>query len=71
MRKIKLYFLIGLITLMSGTVVTQFAGHRHMTKGIILMFTGFIVSGAFGLTLFQVRKQQSKRKSPEDVLDQD
>ncbi|WP_343747341.1 hypothetical protein [Fluviicola sp.] len=71
MHKIKIYFLIGLILLISGTIITQFAGHRHLAKGMILMFAGFILSSAFGLTLFQVRKQQAKRKKPEDVLDPD
>ncbi|MNV05036.1 hypothetical protein D3C71_953590 [compost metagenome] len=56
MKKILIYFIIGLILLISGIVATQIAGHKHMTKGIILIFAGLIISGAFGITLIQVRK---------------
>ncbi|WP_300666261.1 hypothetical protein [Fluviicola sp.] len=71
MRKIIIYFVIGLVLLISGIVVTQIAGHKHMAKGMILIFAGFIISGAFGITLLQVRKQLSRKSKPEDILDQD
>jgi cytochrome c biogenesis protein CcdA len=70
MKKIITYLTIGLILLISGIVVVEFAGHRHMTKGVILCIAGFILSGAYGLTLLQVRKQFVKKKDPEDLLDQ-
>lgn len=70
MKKIITYFIIGLILLISGIVVVEFAGHQHMTKGAILCVAGFILSGAYGLTFLQVRKQFLKKKDPEDLLDQ-
>jgi hypothetical protein len=41
-----------------------------MTKGALLCVAGFILSGAYGLTFLQVRKQVLKKKDPEDLLDQ-
>lgn len=71
MRKLIIYFIIGLVLLIAGIVVTQIAGHKHMAKGMILIFAGFIISGAFGITLLQVRKQLIRKSKPEDILDQD
>ncbi len=70
MKKIITYFVIGLVLLISGIVVLQFAGHRHMTKGALLCVAGFILSGAYGLTFLQVRKQLLKKNDPKDLLDQ-
>ncbi|WP_430405477.1 hypothetical protein [Fluviicola sp.] len=70
MKKIITYFIIGLILLISGIVVVEFAGHQHMTKEAILCVAGFILSGAYRLTFLQVRKQFIKKKDPEDLLDQ-
>ena len=71
MRKLIIYFIIGLVLLIAGIVITQIAGHKHMAKGMILIFAGFIISGAFGITLLQVRKQLIRKSKPEDILDQD
>lgn len=71
MRKLITYFIIGLVLLIAGIVVTQIAGHKHMAKGMILIFAGFIISGTFGITLLQARKQLIRKNKPEDILDQD
>ncbi|MNJ83374.1 hypothetical protein D3C87_07920 [compost metagenome] len=71
MKKIIIYFISGLVLLISGIVITQIADHKHLAKGMILIFAGFIISGAFGITLIQVRKQLFKKNTPEDILDQD
>lgn len=65
MRKIRISFILGLILLITGIIIGQFAGHRHMAKGMFIGIIGFILAGASGLTLIQTRKPSSGKKTPD------
>jgi FtsH-binding integral membrane protein len=69
MKKIITWLIIGLILLIIGIIVIQFAGHKHMTKGLVLCVAGFIISASYGLTFLQVRKQFLKKNDSDDMLD--
>lgn len=69
MKKIIIYFIIGIILLVSGIVISKFGEHRHMSKGMIIGIIGFILTGASGLTLLQSRKLLFKKKDRDDLLD--
>ena len=69
MKKIRINFIIGLILLITGIIIGQFAGHRHMTKGMVIGIIGFVLAGASGLTLLQTRKKSSRNKTTNDLLD--
>lgn len=64
MRKIRIGFLVGIILLIMGIIIGQFAGHRHMAKGMFIGIIGFILTGASGLTLLQTRKRYPGKKTP-------
>jgi hypothetical protein len=57
MKKIKILFFTGLLILVIGLLL-QNLGHKFMSIGLVLSFIGFIISGAFGLTWFQLRNKQ-------------
>jgi len=71
MKKIISYFVIGFILLVTGIVIAKFGEHRHMSKGMILGFIGFILTGASGLTLLQSRKFLFKKKKSDDLIDRE
>lgn len=70
MKKIRIRFILGILLLITGLIILNFAGHRHMSKGFILTVIGFIFTGASGITLLQIRKMKTKNKSTE-IIDQD
>ena len=70
MKKLTIYLIIGLILLFTGLIILNFAGHKQMTKGFLLILLGFILSGASGMTLYQFRKRLSKKEPVNNILDQ-
>lgn len=62
MKNINSYLIVGIVLLLAGLIVLNFAGHKHMSKGFILSFVGFILSGSSTLFLIQMRIRRNKTK---------